>query len=772
VLDHAGARISLARVAGVGVKEERDSIPALTGIRGVLALWVVLAHLYVPVVVQFHEANRFRKPALAGSLVVDTFFLLSGFIITYAYSDRLSRFTWTGTVDFWRHRFARIYPVHFVAVVVFVIFGLFALSLSQPPIAAHILHLGNIVRNLLFLHTIHGGIAIDSPAWSLPDEVVAYLTFPLLVLAIVRIKRPTTAFVLAAIVSIGGAWIIAVTYADDVDFFNYKLSWLRVAATFPVGCLLSRGWMLLGDRRKSRVWDGVALVGLAGMITVILTGHPHPNFYIPPAAFPFLGLIVIGCAGATGIVRQALSHRLVVWAGRISFSVYMTHYLIVLIYVEMLVHTNILTSSPGIKIYWFLATLIAIVILGAGSYRYVEEPARRALGRRRPVEAAVDPAEPEPTTLARDIPPLTGIRAIAAMWVVMFHFFGILVLFFPAARHALRWAASGSLGVDLFFVLSGFVLTHNYLDTIRPRLVGRFLALRLGRIYPVHLLTIVAYAVLLWATSNRADPVLAPSETTFGNFVRNLLLLNAFPGGSSINSPAWSVSLELAAYIAFPAIVFLLLRIRRPETAFALAAAVLLIGTGVIAVTFSDHFSYIAYHLEWMRIATAFPAGCLLNVGWRLLRDDRRRSVWWDWVAVLGVVGVLASIMATPKIVGIFYLPIPAIPMLGLVVLACAGSTGFVSRFLSSAPMQWGGRISYSLYMTHYFTLIVFGLVVFPHFESSSDVVQGIVLIGSLAATIAIAGAVHHLVEEPARRAVRRVVDLRRPAAVESVAHG
>ncbi|MDX6276987.1 MAG: hypothetical protein QOJ72_1115 [Nocardioidaceae bacterium] len=758
--------------------EERDSIPALTGIRGVLALWVVLAHLYEPVLLQFHVAARFEKPALGASLVVDTFFLLSGFIITYAYADRLSRFTWAGTVDFWRHRFARIYPVHFVAVVVFVGFGLLALSLRQPPIATYVMHVGNIVRNLLFLHTIHGGIAIDPPAWSLPDEVVAYLTFPVLVLAIVRIKRPTTAFVLAAVVAIAGAWIIASTYTDDFGFTTYKLSWMRVAFTFPVGCLLSRGWMLLGDRRKSRLWDAVAAIGLVGVVVAILLGTPHPGFYLPPAAIPFLGLIVIGCAGATGVVRQALANRLVMWAGRISYSVYMTHYLIVLLYVQLLVHTNIPTSSPGLKVYWFLATVTAIFIVGAACYRYVEEPARRAIGRRRPVTAAqTDAAEPplaEPplVELPLEIKPLTGIRAIAAGWVVVLHFyFGILVVFFPATSRAVQWAASGSLGVDLFFVLSGFVLTHNYLGTIRPRLVGRFLALRLGRIYPVHLLMIVAYLVLVWATRNRAHPVVDPSESSFGNVVRNLLLLNAFPGGSSLNGPSWSVSLEFAAYITFPVIAYLLLRLRRPQTAFTLAVAWLLIGTTTIVVMYTNHFSFIAYQFSWLRIATAFPVGCLLNVGWRQLQSGRR-GVWWDWAAVLGVAGMVASIMATPFVLGDFYLPVSAIPMLALVVLGCAGSTGFVSRFLSSAPMQWGGRVSYSLYMTHYLTLIVFELVVFNHVKASSDLVQALVLIAALAVTLAVAAVVHHLVEEPARRGVRRLVDLRRPAAVESVAHG
>ncbi|MFN8173110.1 MAG: acyltransferase family protein, partial [Candidatus Nanopelagicales bacterium] len=90
---------------------------------------------------------------------------------------------------------------------------------------------------------------------------------------------------------------------------------------------------------------------------------------------------------------------------------------------------------------------------------------------------------------------LTGIRFVAAAWVLLYHLQGPLAqlhLLVPVVSDVLR---VGRLGVDLFFALSGFILTHTYLRRLGPRLRGRgavdFWWLRLARIYPVHVVMLV-----------------------------------------------------------------------------------------------------------------------------------------------------------------------------------------------------------------------------------------------------------------------------------------
>ncbi len=92
---------------------------------------------------------------------------------------------------------------------------------------------------------------------------------------------------------------------------------------------------------------------------------------------------------------------------------------------------------------------------------------------------------------------LTGLRGIVALWVVLFH----LVQYFPIIDFPIIKA--GWLGVDFFFVLSGFVLAYNYYhwfsDKVELKSYKKFIWLRIARIYPVHIITLLAMLAIYWA---------------------------------------------------------------------------------------------------------------------------------------------------------------------------------------------------------------------------------------------------------------------------------
>ena len=164
-----------------------------------------------------------------------------------------------------------------------------------------------------------------------------------------------------------------------------------------------------------------------------------------------------------------------------------------------------------------------------------------------------------------EIRALSGLRIVAALWVVLFHFRPLLEQASPPWSDALAPVLdAGAQGVDLFFILSGFVLTWNYLDRMgeswSTRSTLRFLWLRLARVWPVYLVTMHLAAAWIVFTLYVGDfPSPAAEDLTAISWIRQVLLVQLwfepFFDGSSWDGPAWSISAEWLAYLLFGALV-------------------------------------------------------------------------------------------------------------------------------------------------------------------------------------------------------------------------
>ena len=224
--------------------------------------------------------------------------------------------------------------------------------------------------------------------------------------------------------------------------------------------------------------------------------------------------------------------------------------------------------------------------------------------------------------------------------------------------------------------------------------------------------------------------------------VLNLLLLQEAPGFTSINPVAWSLSLEMYAYLAFPLLAVLLVRVRRVGVAFGLAGATLAIGMWLLHTRASDDFHYWSVELVWTRIAIEFPTGCLLALGWRRL-NGLRFGRHWDVATVLAAAGIAVVVTVTPP-THIIHLPVLALPLLALLVLALAGASGPVGRLMSVGPLVWAGRASFALYMVHFLVLHVLALLVLrPELKLLPLPVRLLLLAGFLALPVAVAAADH-----------------------------
>ena len=175
--------------------------------------------------------------------------------------------------------------------------------------------------------------------------------------------------------------------------------------------------------------------------------------------------------------------------------------------------------------------------------------------------------------LQQQIRALTGIRGVAAVWVVIYHMtrlnhdnvsgpFGAFV-------------ERGYLAIDLFFVLSGFVMSSSSWHLFAPgygvRHYATFMLRRIARIYPLYLAVTLLVAALTLSGISRDVPIY---DLGFRLAV-NLTMIQAWGVGESLNGPAWSISTEFAAYLVFP---WLLSAVIRSSKLVAVTIALLCLG--------------------------------------------------------------------------------------------------------------------------------------------------------------------------------------------------
>jgi peptidoglycan/LPS O-acetylase OafA/YrhL len=350
---------------------------------------------------------------------------------------------------------------------------------------------------------------------------------------------------------------------------------------------------------------------------------------------------------------------------------------------------------------------------------------------------------------------LTGIRAVAALWVVGFHFArgGLTPLHLEQAFPALNY---GYLGVDLFFVLSGFIITYVHqrdAAALSLRSVLRFYGLRLARMYPVHLLTLCGLLVIVLVGPRIGFTPTHPEDFRAADFVYNLLLVQSWGASDDIhwNFPAWSISCEWFVYLLFPLLALGLNRIAsKRQAAFWLAVETAIFVLAYVFFFHCDldnkfdggHFSRFAL----ARVCLEFTAGALC---YTLVAFIDVRA--WPWTAV-----ILAAILGTILLTATSARDLAIVGVFALTILASSVPGNLVARLLSVPPLVYLGEISYSLYMVHVPIRMTLGKLVEPRLAVASTAGAWILGLGFCLVTLATAAATYHAVELPARRWLRR----------------
>lgn len=344
-------------------------------------------------------------------------------------------------------------------------------------------------------------------------------------------------------------------------------------------------------------------------------------------------------------------------------------------------------------------------------------------------------------------PALDGVRALAVTLVVAVHVTYLLV---PA--WAGRWVPGGFLGVDIFFVLSGFLITtllleeHAATGTVSFR---GFYARRALRLLPAVTVLLAVHALL--AVARGADLALeVRTAAAVMVYVTNWVIAAGGEVAAGLGH-LWSLSVEEQFYLVWPALLLLVLRARRPASALLALAAAGIVGATVLrAWLWVDGATWDRIYVRTDARVDQLLMGVLLAVafhrGWRL--PSRARGVGAAGLAVLVVCA-----LTVPRESGWLFLGggFTIVGLAAVALLASVLDTGSaLARAFSWGPAVTLGRASYSLYLWH---APVFEAVA-NRLADRSPMVR---IVAALAGCAAATAASYHLVEMPAARLRRRL---------------
>ncbi|GAA5086102.1 acyltransferase family protein [Nocardia iowensis] len=372
----------------------RPPLPSLTGMRFIAASMVVFTHVMLRLTpdryVEGKGLGMFWQ--MTGNVGVSFFFILSGFVLTWAVRPGLARSA------FWRKRICKIYPNHLVTALLVVVL---MLGSGQA------VELKTLIPNLLLIQSwfpdLHITFGINAVSWSLACEVLFYLAFPLLYFWISRI--PVERLWVSAIAVTAAIWsipVIADLLMSDTPppapgmGYSALQYWFTFAFP-PTRCLEFVLGIMVARIVISGRWVKIGFLPTLAVFLVFGAGALYaPGIYVAAPATMVIPLALVIPMGAVADLRQTstfLNGRVMVWLGEVSFALYMVHLLVIMAGAELFRFSQ----TEDAPLYVALLMVVPFMVLSVGTawllYRFVELPVMRKWSRAR----IIRPAVPVPT---------------------------------------------------------------------------------------------------------------------------------------------------------------------------------------------------------------------------------------------------------------------------------------------------------------------------------------------------------------------------------------
>ncbi len=347
----------------------------LDALRGVASVMVVAFHIF-----EAHATSHLDQVINHGYLAVDFFFVLSGFVIGYAYDDRWGKMTLS---DFFKFRLIRLQPMVVMGMVIGALFFYFQDSAMWPMISQVPVWKMLIVMLIGFTllpvppsmdirgwHEMH---PLNGPGWSLFFEYIVNIFYGLFV-------RKFSKIVLSILVFIAACALIhlAVTSPNgdviggwSLEPEQLRIGFTRVMYPFFAGLLLSR-MIKLSYVKHAFLWCSLLLVIVFSIPRIGGSGHLWMNGLYDSLSIIFIFPLIV-FLGASGKITGKISSRICKFLGDISYPIYITHYPLIYIYTAWVSdHKVTITEAlPFAALTFILSILIAYACL-----KLYDEPIR------------------------------------------------------------------------------------------------------------------------------------------------------------------------------------------------------------------------------------------------------------------------------------------------------------------------------------------------------------------------------------------------------------
>ncbi|WP_163326263.1 acyltransferase family protein [Draconibacterium mangrovi] len=362
-------------------KDTKKHYIILDGLRGVAAVMVVLFHLLETFAMGKHSEQIINH----GYLAVDFFFVLSGFVIGYAYDDRWNKMS---LKEFFKRRLIRLHPMIIVGMIIGAVLfyfqdSFFFPAISETPVWKMLLVMvigftlfpvgrSLDIRGWTEMHPLNG------PAWSLFFEYIANILY-----AFFLRKLPNK--ILAVLLFICGAALIHLAVTNGhiiggwaIDSTQLRIGFTRLLYPFIAGLLLSRV-VKVGHIKNAFFWSSLLLIVILSVPHIGSEDHVWMNgLYVALSVIFIFPLIVY--IGASGEIKGKRATQLCRFLGNISYPIYIIHYPMIYTFMAWVAKNEMMSITKALPA--IILVLASSILLAWASFTFYDVPVRKWLTAR------------------------------------------------------------------------------------------------------------------------------------------------------------------------------------------------------------------------------------------------------------------------------------------------------------------------------------------------------------------------------------------------------